>query len=84
MKIRQAWKMWVMDDDSKRYPRALRTIETRTRRYYRNQARKARKKGNITMYRFYNHQAASPYTLEDTLFKDQVHYVRAGKSYHIW
>lgn len=84
MKIRQAWKMWKNDDDSPRGEKALRTIETRTRRYYRNQARKARKKGSTMMYKFYTHTAEKPWLLEDTLFKEEDCDMKAGKSYHIW
>lgn len=76
--------MWVNDDSSRRFPKALRTIETRTRRYYRNQARKAYKESNIMMYKFYAHTAEWPYLMEYTLWKDGDGYVRAGKGYHIW
>lgn len=84
MKTRVAWKMWKNDDSSPRFPKAMRTIETRTRRYYRNQAKKARKEGNIMMYKFCTHKAAWPYLMEDILFKEEDIDARAGKGYHIW
>lgn len=84
MKLRIAWKMWKNDDFSRRFPEAMHTIETRTRRYYRNQARKALGKGNRMMYKFYTHTAEKPWLMEDILFKEESSVARAGKSYHIW
>lgn len=81
MKIRQAWKMWKNDDFSSRFPEAMRTIETRTRRYYRNLARKSVKQGDKVMYKYYAHTAESPFLMEDILYHDGE---RNGKSYHIW
>ena len=84
MKTRVAWKIWKNDDDSPRYNKAMRTIETRTRRYYNKQARKALKNGSTMMYKFYIHKAEWPFLMEDILFKDVECEIRAGKSYHIW
>lgn len=84
MKTRVAWKMWMNGDFSPRYNKAMRTIETRTRRYYNKQARKALKNGSMMMYKFYIHKAEWPFLMEDILFKDVECEIRAGKSYHIW
>lgn len=87
MKTRVAWKMWKMwkkYDFSPRYVKAMRTIETRTRRYYNKQAKKALKNGSTVMYNFYIHMAEWPFLMEDILFKDEGREIRAGKSYRIW
>lgn len=83
MKIRTAWKMWVNDDSSRRFPKALHTIEIRTRRYYRNLSRKAYKEEDNMMYKFYAHVAEWPYLMGDTLWKNDGQ-VKVGKSFHIW
>ena len=91
MKTRVAWKMWKNDDDSPRYAKAMRTIETRTRRYYNKQARKALKNGNTMMYEFYINKAECGFLMENILFKEDILFneeeccvIKAGKSYYIW
>lgn len=91
MKTRQAWKIVrrlrsVSAEEKlslsfeKKAAKALRTIETRTRRYYASWMR-AYPKGSM-MFNFYRHKSADYYLMQD-LFEDEDG-KELGQSYHIW